>query len=339
LHVAWGGLEAVDVFFVLSGLVLSFPFFEAKPPRYANFVAKRTIRIYVPYFVVMTAAVLLMEALLPLGHPHASSWFQQYWDRDADVLTALDYVFMLGNPQYNYVNPVIWSLVHEFRISLIFPVLMWLVRKRRLSELLLASFLLSTGAKLALHNLGALHWWSTIIDTCQYLFFFIAGAELAKNKTRLSALYGGMSKPLRGGVLAGSLLLLNARWETSSAWREVSALCIWAGAILIVAFAFASSGQGSVLSRKPFPWLGHISYSLYLTHCLVLFSALFLLHRNLSPVLIVALVPVISLCVAAGVYRTVEFPALSLARRLSWKRPFDNRANRFDFHPEDVSRI
>src|SRR5277367_2433808 len=32
LHLAWGGLEAVDVFFVLSGLVLSYPFLGSRPP-------------------------------------------------------------------------------------------------------------------------------------------------------------------------------------------------------------------------------------------------------------------------------------------------------------------
>src|SRR5579871_5000823 len=41
LHLAWGGLEAVVVFFVLSGYVLSLPFLGQYPPRYLAFAAKR----------------------------------------------------------------------------------------------------------------------------------------------------------------------------------------------------------------------------------------------------------------------------------------------------------
>jgi peptidoglycan/LPS O-acetylase OafA/YrhL len=322
LHLLWGGVEAVNVFFVLSGLVLAFPFFGANRPRYGHFVLKRMVRIYVPYFVVMAAALLLMDALLPLGHPQASSWFQQYWGHPADGAMLRDYLFMLGEPVENIVNPVIWSLVHEVRISLVFPILMWLVRWRRPGELLFASLLFSLGAKFVLHAVGGAHGWSTIVDTCQYVFFFVAGAEIAAHRAWLTAIYNGMSVALKVTAVTGSLLLLNARWELPGSMREVSALCMWAGAVFIVALTFASAREASLLRRAPFVWLGRISYSLYLTHCLVLFSALFLLHSYLPAPVIVAFVPLISLCVAAGVYRVVEFPSLSLAKRLSPRRPW-----------------
>jgi peptidoglycan/LPS O-acetylase OafA/YrhL len=316
LHLAWGGGEAVDVFFVLSGLVLSFPFLQPKAPGYKSFVLKRTIRIYLPYFAVMTAALLLMRPLLTLGHPQASSWMQQYWNANPNQRTRIDCLLMLGDPRYNTVNPVIWSLVHELRISLIFPLLMWLARKRSPTVLLASMFLFSAGAKLGLHVAGAQHWWSTIVETCQYVFFFVAGVEIALHRDSLCALYRETTKILKAAMFTVSLLLLNARWELPPALRELSALCTWAGAIWIVALVLASSGPGSFLRRRPLLWLGEVSYSLYLTHCLVLFAALFLLDRTLPLALIVAFVPVVALFVAAGVYRIVEMPALSLSRNL-----------------------
>jgi peptidoglycan/LPS O-acetylase OafA/YrhL len=315
LHLAWGGAEAVTVFFVLSGLVLAFPFLAPDRPSYGAFVVKRMIRIYLPYLAVMAVAILLMEMLLPLGHPIASAWLDRYWQHRVDGWTVRDYLLMLGKPRENFVNPVIWSLVHELRICLIFPFLMRLVRDQRPWQVLLLSLLVSSGAKLSLHSSGDLGWWSTIVDTSQYLFLFAAGAELAKHRKYLSSIFRSLHPSVRSGMLAGSLLLLNARWEIPSL-RVISALCIWLGAILIVALTLTSAGKGSFLRRRPLIWLGQISYSLYLTHCLVLFSLLFLLHFYLPNELIVAFVPFLSLCVAAGVYRAVEYPALSFARKL-----------------------
>ncbi len=320
LHLLWGGVEAVNVFFVLSGLVLALPFLNGTGPEYGCFVAKRVIRIYIPYFVVMTGAIFLMEALLPQGHPRTSSWLQQYWARHADGFTVRDYCLMLGNPRQNFVNPVTWSLVHEFRISLAFPILMWLVRTRRPAGLLSIAFLSSAGAKLAVHIAGEPRWWTTILDTCQYLFFFVAGAEMAKHREYLACAYRKMSRPQRVGALAGALLLVNARWELPVAWRTVSAVCLWAGATAIVALTLASAEPGSFLRWKPLAWLGEISYSLYLTHCLVLFSSLFFFRSIFPAYQIAALVPVVSLGVAVAVYRAVEAPAHLLARRVSTVR-------------------
>src|SRR5208282_647946 len=43
------GDGAVVLFFLLSGFVLSLPFFRAQKPAYLSFIIRRVCRIYLPY--------------------------------------------------------------------------------------------------------------------------------------------------------------------------------------------------------------------------------------------------------------------------------------------------
>src|SRR5947209_3137330 len=49
VHVFFAGYEAVIMFFILSGFVLSLPFHHGAGPSYREFLIKRIHRIYVPY--------------------------------------------------------------------------------------------------------------------------------------------------------------------------------------------------------------------------------------------------------------------------------------------------
>ncbi len=46
LHLLWEGHQAVLVFFVLSGFVLSLPYWQGNPPGYGTFLIRRFCRIY-----------------------------------------------------------------------------------------------------------------------------------------------------------------------------------------------------------------------------------------------------------------------------------------------------
>jgi peptidoglycan/LPS O-acetylase OafA/YrhL len=50
------GRVSVIAFFVLSGFVLSLPYFDGRPLPYPAFVVRRLCRIYLPYAAVMFAA-------------------------------------------------------------------------------------------------------------------------------------------------------------------------------------------------------------------------------------------------------------------------------------------
>src|ERR1700738_3699896 len=53
IHILWAGHEAVILFFVLSGFVLSLPFLNNNTISYHKYIVKRFCRIYIPYIIVL----------------------------------------------------------------------------------------------------------------------------------------------------------------------------------------------------------------------------------------------------------------------------------------------
>jgi peptidoglycan/LPS O-acetylase OafA/YrhL len=69
LRIAVAGSEAVTFFFVLSGFVLSLPFYSNRQPNYRHFVIRRVCRIYIPYIIAILVALSFREA-------SCSFWFE-----------------------------------------------------------------------------------------------------------------------------------------------------------------------------------------------------------------------------------------------------------------------
>jgi peptidoglycan/LPS O-acetylase OafA/YrhL len=63
LFAVFAGHEAVMLFFVLSGFVLSLQFLKGKPVDYGSFAIKRIFRIYVPYLIALGVAVTCCKFL------------------------------------------------------------------------------------------------------------------------------------------------------------------------------------------------------------------------------------------------------------------------------------
>ena len=76
LSILWDGHSAVIIFFVLSGFVLSLPFYKDNKPNYIRYLIKRICRIYVPYISVIIIAILtkmVLDSKLDTI-PHLSGW-------------------------------------------------------------------------------------------------------------------------------------------------------------------------------------------------------------------------------------------------------------------------
>ena len=164
LDVLWAGDAAVKVFFALSGFVLALMFLRRDPPSYAAFAVKRICRIYLPYIAVVAIAMLLMTVLAPtvlaptataaLHPPELSEWFNSSWNHGVSWPLILDHALMLGQNEYNFVDNPIWSLVHEMRYSLIFPMIMWVVVRMGWRPLVIGSLGISRAAMAGLSPLA-----------------------------------------------------------------------------------------------------------------------------------------------------------------------------------------
>lgn len=130
-HILWAGHESVILFFVISGFVLALPYLNNISLSYKNYLVKRFCRIYIPYVVSILCAVILMGVYSRMGIPELGKWINNTWTTPFSSDLFFKHIFLLGSFDGDTVtfNPVIWSLVHEMRISIIFPILVYFIAK------------------------------------------------------------------------------------------------------------------------------------------------------------------------------------------------------------------
>jgi peptidoglycan/LPS O-acetylase OafA/YrhL len=306
LNLLVAGRAPVILFFVLSGFALASAL-DADPAA-PSFLLRRFCRIWLPF----AAAVLCSaagEALLGGAHRDLfSAWFAELWQSGPGSVTGV--LLMPGAPRAD-LDPVVWSLVHELRISLAFPLLLLLARRRLILTLAITVALHVTSLGLLLGKAGDCPeiltckplWASSVgqsfVETAYFLVFFVLGIALRLRRQAAVA-----APPWLLG--AAALLLLLA----------VDLLSGIGGAALIV-LAQAPRGLAGMLQRAAFLWLGRVSYSLYLVHVPVM---LILAHGlgGIAPrgLIVAAIVPA-SLIAAAWFYRAVELPSQQLGRTVA----------------------
>ncbi|MBZ9749781.1 acyltransferase [Deinococcus sp. HMF7604] len=322
LFVFFAGSESVLVFFILSGFVL-YLMLSGRAMPYTVYVRRRLLRLYPPYLVAVLISVVLVGLLGGHHAPGFGSWVNSVWQRPPDFITLLHHVLVIGNPDTEPYNFVLWSLVQEMQISLIFPLLYAAVLRFKpagvLAGCLCLSVLANVLALILAHTSPALAYLLTpYLDSLHYLIFFAAGALMARRSATLGRWYGALSIWRKLLLIAGGLAcytyghLLMVHFGIAS---RIGDLLILPGAFMLV-LLFSHSQRVIQLSQHPAPqFLGRISYSLYLYHGVILLAVVFGLGRHLAlvPLLLLALILIFPVCTLA--YSAVEQPAIQWSRR------------------------
>jgi peptidoglycan/LPS O-acetylase OafA/YrhL len=318
------GREAVILFFILSGFVLSIPAIDCRAQRYSVFVIRRIFRIYLPYLGALALAVL--GDITFHGYIAHSIWLHGAWSDPVDWRLVGQHVMFIGHYDTTVFDLPIWSLVHEMRISLVFPMLCAIALALKPSRSLLLAFLISA---VSLSLVYILSQDPTAVDclvTLHYASLFIVGIYLARQKDYIAAVYDRYSRRAKVAIAFVSALLYvyaGSVWsaivrETTHQNATYTADWLTAlGAAGLIIFSLNSGACHKILLWRPVHTLGKMSYSVYLLHFIVLLIFLHLLSGRVSLFIIFALCLVVTILASLAFYHAVEKPSMELGRRLS----------------------
>jgi peptidoglycan/LPS O-acetylase OafA/YrhL len=300
LHLIWAGPEAVIVFFVLSGFVLSLPFIRPRRPSWPSYYARRLARLYPP---VWAAAVfsLLTFVLIEHSRDPRLSWWVNAHDLDIRVRWLLrDITLVFGTTWYN--SPL-WSLRWEVVFSLLFPAYVLAAKVASRKWLLGAAICLVVTA------------WGSAIGSGYLLFLptFALGVLMAFNIHGTLGLARRLSRWHWTVLVLAIWMLLTARWMLPD--RPVLIVLPTIGAVLLVFLFIGQTFAIQLATTRLAQWLGRISFSLYLIHEPIVVAVAFAFDTR-TPWLPLGVALPLSLVLATGFYRLVERPSHRLANAL-----------------------
>ena len=323
------GPEAVILFFILSGFVLSIPATKSRAQKYSVFVIRRVFRIYMPYIVALVLAIQVQHALsdaanlsgdvswhLPAGWSYGAD---VSWHFQPDWALILQHVLFIGHYQTNTLNPPIWSLVLEMRISLLFPFLCAIALSLgKIKQLIFAVslFLLPMLAPRLWHpSDGAIDY----LQSVHYASLFVVGIFLSQNRDAISTIFDHISKRNRVCIAILTVLVFCYASMVFESYfhRNFVDLLRAFGAVGIIAFSLNSASFRRALLWTPIHALGKMLYSIYLLHFIIMLLFLHWFYGKVSLLIVLGLCLVAVIVASWIFYKLVEIPFINLGRKLS----------------------
>ncbi|MED0887533.1 acyltransferase [Bacillus mycoides] len=328
----WQGHSAVIIFFVLSGFVLSLPFYKGTEFNYLKYLIKRVCRIYIPYIVILFIAIGIKLGIhSKIGTiPGLVQWGS--WNIEVSFNRVMDHILFLREFNSDAFIMVIWSLVHEMRISIVFPLIIFLLLRVNWKVSIGIAMFLSVIGYLLMKNIPSefnMPVSTNYFITLHYSSMFIIGALLAKNREYLvSKIINSKVKyillPL--GLLFFSypripfMLLSKLIGEIDyDLYLIIIDWYICFGAVLIILSALSSKLFSKLLLIKPVQFIGEISYSLYLVHPIVLLTTVHIFYGKISVPLILLISFLFTMVVSVLCYKFIEIPSIKIGRKLATK--------------------
>ena len=308
----WGGFVGVDVFFVISGYLISSVILREIGELRFSLLAfyERRIRRIFPALIAMlfVTAVFSCIYLLP-------SELKDFSKSLLATVFSLSNIYFLNNSDYfaapNASKPLLhtWSLAVEEQFYIFFPLFLVTIRRfvpNRFREAItlvaLASFALSVYGAYAFHA-------ATFYLPVTRMWELLLGTMLSLNI--LPAIQSRLSREFAATIGLALIVLCGFTYGPRTHFPGLAALAPCLGAALIIAAGqTGSSVVGRILSLRPVVFIGLISYSLYIWHWpIIVFQRMSMIQfHDASSRSVKCGILVVSIVVATLSWRYVETP-------------------------------
>lgn len=304
-----GGFTGVDIFFVISGFVISTIIFEGfvnKTFTFNDFYQRRIRRIFPSLLLVLTASAifgwffLFNDEYEQLGkHIAAGSGFLSniaLWNESG--------YFDVGAEKKPFLH--FWSLAIEAQFYLFWPIFIWVLWKFKVNIFFVILLILAISFGLNVWNIysdSTLTFYSPLTRFWELLSGSVL-AYLALFQPRFEKIISRRSNLVSAlGLLLmlGGIAFLTKDLDFPGWWAAIPVL----GAALVIATGKTSWIGRKILSHPILVWVGLISFPLYLWHWPLLSFARIL---GDPPRLLIVTLILVSIVLAWVSYNYIEKP-------------------------------
>jgi len=299
------GASGVDIFFVISGFIIYSVTYGRDPrnPESApSFLLKRIIRIFPLYWICLLATLGLWS----------SGYFYRSLHIDAHILGTS--FFLL--PSSKLIIGVAWTLVYEMYFYYLFSITLYL-RNARIAVIATTAFI---GAGILLGNFlppGDLRHFLSNPIALEFCFglilsYFIHQQALNGNWLRYLWLPGLI-------VMAAAAAFAENKYSSTAGPAATVRYLAWGLPALLVTVSFIKMRfDKSILTRILVP-IGDGSYSIYLTHPMMMILFAFLIkYHFLKPIAFPFVLPLLFVVISIGfglvIHYLIERPILAWLR-------------------------
>jgi len=315
-RVAAAGWIGVDLFFVLSGFLITGILYDAKgsPHYFRNFYIRRTLRIFPLYYGALILFLVIFPLLWPnhggLRSMQNDGWW--YWTYLSNVKIAMD-----GWPQFGAIGHF-WSLAVEEQFYLLWPLLVLAFRRRQLQMICLICIVVALAARVVLNIRGNNP--AAFVFTPARMDALAAGAYVALAARGTEGLRSLARFALPGAALMVVLAMVIVALRNGFAAYDPlvstighTAIALLFAAVLVLVLTLSRETLlVRVFNSTPLRFFGRYSYGIYVFHHPLLFL--------FSGVVPLALIPTVlgSQLLRQAVFIVIATAVTTALALLSW---------------------
>ena len=271
------GIWGVDLFFVLSGFLITGLLYDSKRSAhyFRDFYVRRTLRIFPLYYGVLALLFIILPALptpYPAGLAESARHQAWLWLYASNVYLAIHRAWVLP-----YVGHF-WSLAVEEQFYLLWPIVVLAFGRRSLLRICVAVTVLALGVRSVLSFAGGGYVAQVVLTPCRFDALCI-GAFLALAVRSVGLECVARTARLSLGPLLFAVLLASGWNAMRGSLADVvlpvrgTLIALTFGALLVMSLAAKTESLLSRLLRgRVLCFMGTRSYGLYVFHGIIAYG-------------------------------------------------------------------